>query len=32
MDEWAGLLNIPCNFSVSRGVLEEFESTPDKDP
>jgi lipopolysaccharide transport system ATP-binding protein len=30
MDEWAGILNIPCNFSVAHGTLDEFESTPDK--
>ena len=30
LDEWAGLLNIPCNFSVAQGVLDEYEPAPDK--
>jgi homopolymeric O-antigen transport system ATP-binding protein len=30
MDEWAGLLNIPCDFSVAHGVMDECESASDK--
>lgn len=32
MDEWAGLLNIPCNFSVAPGVLNGCEAATDKIP
>jgi lipopolysaccharide transport system ATP-binding protein len=32
MDEWAGLLNIPCNFSVVHGVLENVESALEQQP
>lgn len=32
MDEWAGLLNIPCNFSVVPAVLNRCESASDNYP
>jgi homopolymeric O-antigen transport system ATP-binding protein len=31
LDEWAGLLNIPCNFSVTHKVPDECEPASNKD-
>lgn len=30
LDEWTGPLNVPCNFSVAQGVLDECELVPDE--
>ncbi len=30
LDEWAGLLNISCNFSVAQVVRDEYESAADR--